>query len=280
MVGSNYCTINFLYEFQVFLKKNGIRHIRLAPYHPSSNGLAECAVQTFKTGIKKMTGTDVNAKLASFLFQYRITPHSTTGTSNEKTVMITSGFTVPISWSESTIKPRSQVRQKLGHDQHTKQRGSKLSDLVFVKNFADGDAWLPGKITEITGPDSYKVTLLNNRVVWRHADHICSRRVETGVKSDDGDWLEDITPTSAVAVADTENVTSTEAGRSSTASQPTGASQTPPLRSSSCSAVARAPPDRYSPSHHWEGENVVKDDTLYLVQLCGYVYVCMLWFMM
>eukprot|EP00731_Ephydatia_muelleri_P012870 Em0007g180a len=33
-------------EFGCFVKHNGIRHIRCAPYHPSSNGLAERAVQT------------------------------------------------------------------------------------------------------------------------------------------------------------------------------------------------------------------------------------------
>eukprot|EP00731_Ephydatia_muelleri_P014454 Em0008g174a len=35
-------------EFGCFMKHNGIRHIRCAPYHPSSNRLAERAVQTFK----------------------------------------------------------------------------------------------------------------------------------------------------------------------------------------------------------------------------------------
>jgi hypothetical protein len=35
-------------EFESFTKKNGIRHIRISPYQPSSN------VQTFKEGFKKM----------------------------------------------------------------------------------------------------------------------------------------------------------------------------------------------------------------------------------
>ncbi|VDH91898.1 Hypothetical predicted protein [Mytilus galloprovincialis] len=37
-------------EFQDFVQRNGIKHIRSSPYQPSTNGLAERAVQTFKEG--------------------------------------------------------------------------------------------------------------------------------------------------------------------------------------------------------------------------------------
>ena len=67
-------------EFQTFMKCNGIRYVRCAPYHPSSNGLAEKAVQTFKEAIKKTKG-DIDDRIARFLFQYRITPHAITGQS-------------------------------------------------------------------------------------------------------------------------------------------------------------------------------------------------------
>ena len=39
-------------EFASFMKRNGIKHIRCAPYHPSSNGTAERFVQTFKKAMK------------------------------------------------------------------------------------------------------------------------------------------------------------------------------------------------------------------------------------
>ncbi|XP_065182221.1 uncharacterized protein K02A2.6-like [Sycon ciliatum] len=68
-------------EFREFCSSNGIRHTLVSPYHPSSNGLAERAVQTVKSGLAKMSGPDLETRLARFLFQYRMTPQSTTGRS-------------------------------------------------------------------------------------------------------------------------------------------------------------------------------------------------------
>ena len=39
--------------FDKFLRQNGIKHYTSAPYHPTSDGLAERAVETVKHGLKK-----------------------------------------------------------------------------------------------------------------------------------------------------------------------------------------------------------------------------------
>ena len=64
--GSNFVSS----EFKSFLQKNGIKHITSAPYHPSTNGLVELAVQTFKQGIKKQGDGSDDTKLASKLPDY------------------------------------------------------------------------------------------------------------------------------------------------------------------------------------------------------------------
>ncbi|XP_024064460.2 LOW QUALITY PROTEIN: uncharacterized protein K02A2.6-like, partial [Terrapene carolina triunguis] len=66
-------------EFQNFMKANGIHHITSAPYHPSTNGLAENFVQTMKQALKSARGQHSIPKgLDTFLLSYRTTPHATT----------------------------------------------------------------------------------------------------------------------------------------------------------------------------------------------------------
>ena len=47
-------------EFSEFVKHNGNRHVKSAPYHAASNGLAVRAVQTFKVFMKKSTAGSIN----------------------------------------------------------------------------------------------------------------------------------------------------------------------------------------------------------------------------
>ncbi len=68
-------------DFETFLVTNGTKHITSAPYHPSTNGLAERAVQTVKKGLKKSKEGSLSSRLAKLLISYRAAPHSTTGES-------------------------------------------------------------------------------------------------------------------------------------------------------------------------------------------------------
>eukprot|EP00731_Ephydatia_muelleri_P002073 Em0001g2073a len=67
-------------EFETFMRNNGIKHIRCAPYHPSSNGLAERFIQTFKKAMLAgdREGCDLKYRLCQFLLKYRSSPHTTT----------------------------------------------------------------------------------------------------------------------------------------------------------------------------------------------------------
>ncbi|XP_003368892.1 putative integrase core domain protein [Trichinella spiralis] len=67
-------------EFQQFLKRGAIRHIRIAPFHPASNGQAERMVRTTKEALRKM-------RLANFLFSQRVSPCATTGKSPAELLM-------------------------------------------------------------------------------------------------------------------------------------------------------------------------------------------------
>ena len=111
-------------EFSEFMARNGIRHIKSAPYCPATNGLAERAVQTFKNALKKASTTDVEAELSKFLFCYRITPHSIMGASPAELLLKRQPRSLLTRLRPSTtVRVQStQVRQKQTHDIYTKER--------------------------------------------------------------------------------------------------------------------------------------------------------------
>ena len=70
-----------LQEFKSFLSANGIKHIKTAPHHPTSNGSAERLVQTVKQSLWAACrrGVSVEQALAAFLMYYQTTLHTTMG---------------------------------------------------------------------------------------------------------------------------------------------------------------------------------------------------------
>ena len=111
-------------EFQNFCKANGIQQVRVAPYHPSSNGLAERAVRIFKEGLKKQSTGSLSDRVARVLFEYRRTPHTTTGLSPAELM-----FGRPLRSRLSLVRPSlqqevqdKQLQQKLSHDKSAQYR--------------------------------------------------------------------------------------------------------------------------------------------------------------
>ena len=165
-------------EFKTFMTQNGVLHITSAPYHPSTNGLAERAVQTFKQALKRIQGSSIQEKLSKFLFQYRITPHTTTGIAPAELLMgrrLRSRLDLLFPTVSQKVESK-QLKQKKEHDATKPVRTFSIGDLVYVEDFtASPQKWIPGKIVEVTGPLSYCIELLDGSTVRRHVDNVIQR---------------------------------------------------------------------------------------------------------
>ncbi|XP_051784745.1 uncharacterized protein K02A2.6-like [Erpetoichthys calabaricus] len=163
-------------EFSTFLKSNGVKHIRSAPYHPATNGLAESFVQTFKHSLKSSRGTAlVQQRLDTFLLTYRNTSHETT---KETPAMLFLGRKLR-SWldflkpSVAGVVHRSQDAQQECHQPHSKDRQFDIGEPVLMRDYRKGEEkWTQGVVMEKTGPVSYKINV-GQQGVWKcHVDQM------------------------------------------------------------------------------------------------------------
>ena len=159
------------YEFQEFMQKNEIVHVKSAPYHLSSNGLAERAVQTLKRRIAQTSGTTLQERVSKFLFKYRLTPHSVTGVAPSELLF---GRRIRCRLD------RSQRVQKQTYDSTAPLRSFRVGDTVYAEIFTGSSPkWLPGTIVKVTGPLSYHVELESGHTVHRHVGSIRVRHANT-----------------------------------------------------------------------------------------------------
>ena len=228
-------------EFESFLQNNGIKHLTSAPYHPASNGLAERAVQIVKKGLKKTSLGSIQTRLATTLMAYRLTPQSTTGVSPAELLL----GRQPRSRLD-LLKPHtaervenSQLRQKKQHDARARDRELKAGDKVFVRNYHQGDKWLPGMIQRKTGPVSFHVLLTDGRERRCHQDQIRLRTVEVQVP-DRSVKLEDLVIPTSPEVA-TPTITSSNTTESSPTAAGTGPTSTAPAVPESLPLVVSDP---------------------------------------
>ena len=193
-----------------FMAGNAVKYIRVAPYHPASNGLAERFVQTFKKAMSaaRNDGASLSQKWCRFLLTYRSTPHATTQVAPCELFLKRNVRT-----RSDAIRPNysgtvcdKQALQKEFDDHHARSRKFEIGQKVMAKNFLQGPLWVAGVISECKGPLTYLVEV-EPHVFWRrHVDHIKHRHETESVISTENDHsvtLEDMLPENSTG--DTSN---------------------------------------------------------------------------
>ena len=161
-------------DFAMLTKMSGIKHIRSAPYHPASDGLAERFVQSLKQALKASLkdGRPLFQRLQSFLLKYGMTPHTTTGVTPSSLFLhrhIRTRLDLLKPSCDSHVFTK-QGQQKTAHDLHAKSREWFVCQSVMAKNFRPGPDWISGIIIEKLGPLSYLVETSAQQVWRRHMD--------------------------------------------------------------------------------------------------------------
>ena len=241
-------------EFHEFCHLNGIRHTRVAPYHPSSNGLAERAMRVVKDGLKKQQGDTLLDQLSRLLFQYKITPQTTTSIAPAE-LLLGRKPRSRLDILKPTVEERvqgKQQQQKTDHDKRSKVRQFAVEERVFVQNHGRGDRWLPGIITGASGPLSFKVDIESGRTVKCHQDPLRKRGevnipVTQELSEDDSDLFLDLSGTTTPTGSNAESTTPQDVG-GDTSTQPrdtarglSTAARPPRSGSSASSGTTEAP---------------------------------------
>ena len=165
---------------------NGIRHVKVAPHHPSSNGLAEKAVGIVKSGLGRNKQGTLNNRLARVLFKYRETQQTTTEETPAK-LLVGRQLKTPLDNLRPNLCTKVEMKQraqKQNHDRRAINRSFTVGDLVYSMNYANGKRWMPGLVVEQTGPLSFVVELIRGGLVRRHQDQF-RRRYSDGPQTPD-----------------------------------------------------------------------------------------------
>jgi len=107
---------------------NGIHHIRSAPHHPTTNGLAYHAVQTLNESLKKTAPGSLQARVSHFLFTYRITPHTTTGVSPAELLMARQ-----LRSHLSLLHPDTAMQKRVNQKQRSQKKHHDLRDVLTLE---------------------------------------------------------------------------------------------------------------------------------------------------
>lgn len=150
--------------FASFCKENDIQHIRIAPYRPQTNGIAERMVQSLKQALKTYpSDMTIQAKVDKFLLGYRTAPHCTTG--QTPSFML---FKREIRTRISALKP--DVRQPLFKHPPTGVKEFDIDQYVQFRWYNSPTKWKRGVVKSKKGR-IYEIQS-GHGVYRRHSDQI------------------------------------------------------------------------------------------------------------
>ncbi len=146
-------------EFEIFTKRNGIKHVKSASYHPASNGLAKRFIQSLKQSLKASVHDGRSPSPAClYLLSYRTTAYATTVVPPCKLFLqreLRTHLSLLQPDCERAVVDKQSL-QKSTHDRHAWPRTWSIGDRVMVQNARPGPDWIPGTITELLGPVTYR----------------------------------------------------------------------------------------------------------------------------
>ena len=114
-----------------------------------------------------MQGASIRERLSKFLFTYRDTPQTTTGFP-PATLLMGCHLRSLLDWLSPNFSKRvenKQLKQAQHHHSIKLLRTFTIGDTVYMKDFSTSTpTWIPGRVTETTGPLSYQAELLSGKV--------------------------------------------------------------------------------------------------------------------
>lgn len=225
-------------EFKEFTSRNQIRHVAVAPYHPSSNGQAERMVRETKEALTHINSGDVNVDLARFLFRQHTLPHSSTGRSPAELLM-----NRRLKTALDRLHPDSQFHSSWKQEDKFLQEGKKtrlftVGENVYARNYLSGAKWTPGVVTAVTGPLSYRIETEDGRSWRRHVDQLRRRPATTSAGNSEDNSSVDLSLTALPEAVSEEADVRSDA---TPAVQPAGSTTVFPSNSSRPQRATRRP---------------------------------------
>ena len=171
-------------EFAAFMQANSIRHIRTAPYHPSSNGQGERAVGVMKNALRTSAaaGGGLDLALARALLAYRVTPHAVTGRAPAEMM-----FGRNLRTRLNALVPSADADLRAAADRQRQGAGGRhrefaLGATVWARNYSGSSKWMRGTVAARSGPVSYEIDV--GSALWsRHVDQLLAAEAAEGADS-------------------------------------------------------------------------------------------------